>query len=320
MEPALPPGALPGPAVDRHPLAVLGNRSRLESGGALTPFHGCAMKRFLSSAIGSVLVALSAACHRPPARLTFGSVEASSAPPFVWDCEDDPYLTALRTRSDLDRFRRATDLETVRALTPWVAGLWEHSGSGRPSAADPLTILLEAKQGKRFRCVEYAIVLAGSLNALGIPARTVGLMRKDVETRFSGAGHVVVEAYLRDARTWVMVDPQWVAIPQDGTRPLHAVALQAALADGIPTLALEGLPRDRWEAYSRWIAPYLYYYAVPLDARTAAPEGSDEQVLLVPAGAETPTRFERSQAFAATPVRSPTSLYAAPPAVPSRCP
>lgn len=51
---------------------------------------------------------------------------------------------------------------------------------------------------KRFRCVEYSIVAAGALNALGIPARTVGLRTKYVETELWSAGHVVAEAYLKD--------------------------------------------------------------------------------------------------------------------------
>ena len=43
-------------------------------------------------------------------------------------------------------------------LLHWVHMRWQHDGLNEPTRRDALTILREARDGKNFRCVEYAIV------------------------------------------------------------------------------------------------------------------------------------------------------------------
>lgn len=224
-------------------------------------------------------------------------------PPLRWVFNEphSPYLNKLRYGYDLDAVvaGRSTDLERVQAVCTWVRKRWEHNGANEPVKKDPISILDEASKGKRFRCVEYGIVVSGALNALGIKARVVGLMAKDAQTRQDGAGHVVAEAYLPDQHRWVMIDGQWDVIPLLDGKPLSAYELGQALRarrSGITVLSFSNTPTTD---YLTWIEPYLYYLDTTLDARFGE-EGvrpyhrHSDALMLVPEGAPKPTVFQRT--------------------------
>jgi transglutaminase-like putative cysteine protease len=206
----------------------------------------------------------------------------------------DDYLTRLRTRYALDGLLEGatTDRDKVRAVSAWVHSRWQHDGSNRPAKNDPISILEEAAAGKRFRCVEYASVLSASLNAVGIPARVLGLMTADAATRKSGAGHVLVEAWLADHAKWMIIDPQWDAAAVRNGVPLNAVELQAALASHARDLRL-----DHGDRYAKWLAPYLFYFTLHVDQRLQNVEDR-RQLILVPVGAPKITMFQRSDPIA----------------------
>jgi transglutaminase-like putative cysteine protease len=147
--------------------------------------------------------------YRPPA-LAFDDGPTDESYAFRWSEPGDAYLERLRVVHDLDGLVEGAggDYEKIRRVARWVRGRWEHDGDNVPERSDPASILEAASRGARFRCVEYSIVASGCLNALGIRARVLGLKTADVETRVSGAGHMAVEAYLRDRSKWILVDPQ----------------------------------------------------------------------------------------------------------------
>lgn len=202
-----------------------------------------------------------------------------------WIDYPDEYLATLRTEYALDALigNAVSDIERVAIVADWVHGLWKHDGRNTPAESHPLYILREVGKGERFRCVEYGIVISGCLQALGIPARTLGLKMPDVETRSSGAGHVVTEAYLADIDKWVMVDGQWNAIPFLRDVPLNAVELQAAIALKDRELTFPLLSRPQEIFYRAWITPYLYYFDASFDG---------VRVMLGPEGAKQPTVFQ----------------------------
>ena len=76
----------------------------------------------------------------------------------------DPYLNKLRTTYKLDELvaGKNGDYEKVQAVCHWVRSRWEHNGNNEPKKNDAISILQEAEQGKRFRCVEYSVVLGDS--------------------------------------------------------------------------------------------------------------------------------------------------------------
>ncbi|MFO0984692.1 MAG: transglutaminase-like domain-containing protein [Planctomycetota bacterium] len=212
-----------------------------------------------------------------------------------WNALDRAYLRRLRETYHLDEViaRADNDYERVLAVCRWVRSRWEHNGSNEPRRSDPIAILEEAAQGKSFRCVEYAIVLSGALNAIGIRARVLALKTADVETRESGAGHVVAEAFLPDQKKWLMVDGQWDVIPLRAGEPLNAHELGQALARQDGDIDVDGISGTTREQYLPWIAPYLYYLDINLKNPMAGGNSRDGGLMLLPEGARKPTTFQR---------------------------
>lgn len=74
------------------------------------------------------------------------------------------------------------------------------------------------------RCVEFSAVAKAIFKHNDVPARTIGLLTCDCETRLSGAGHVIAEAWLGDG--WCAADPEW------------NVFFETETGEGIPTSQL----------------------------------------------------------------------------------
>lgn len=222
---------------------------------------------------------------------------AGLRPIFTWNNDNAPYLEKLRQKFGLDAIviDYHTDLEKILAITNWVHHLWEHNGDNAPEKSDPISVLTEVIEDKKqFRCVEYSNVTAGCLNALGIPARTLSLRTADVETRAYGAGHVVIEAYLAELNTWIMVDTQANVIPVLDGKPLNAVELQEALAQKPSGLTIMShAPGATFDEYVSFIKPYLYYFQTALEqSYNDDSHQIAKSVMLVPIGAKNPTIFQ----------------------------
>ncbi len=114
---------------------------------------------------------------------------------------------------------------TAQALLAWVAKRWVHT-TAKHAEPDALVILDLVDTGARFACLEYATVLSQALNAVGIPARRIGL-RTATHHAGVGSGHMVAEAWIDDLGRWVVLDGQnglyWV---DAAGAPLGVVDLQ----------------------------------------------------------------------------------------------
>ncbi|TPE44021.1 transglutaminase-like domain-containing protein [Pontibacter mangrovi] len=213
---------------------------------------------------------------------------------------DNAYLQELRTKYNLDAVvaGAANDTEKALRMVNWVHKQWQHNGMNEPSSPDALTILAEVKDGKQFRCVEYGIVTTACLNAIGLPARTMGLKMKEVETIEFGAGHVLLEVYLPDLKKWAMLDGQFDVMPVLNNVPLNAVEFQNAIANNYNKLEIRSISGTGKAQYVNWVYPYLYYFDVKFDNRegvafqreTVDGKGS---LMLVPVGAKVPEVFQR---------------------------
>lgn len=262
--------------------------------------------------------------YRQP--LEWNDAELTEAIEITIPGPDDANLAALRTKYDLDRVVAGAtdDYDKLRRLLKWTHDRWQHNGNNEPSKSDPLTILTEAEQGKRFRCVEYGIVLAGCAQAMGMPARVLGLKRKDVETAKSGAGHVVTEIWLESKKKWVFADGQWDAIPEKDGMPLNAIEFQAAFAKNDPALKIRSSSDTNADDYIAWVVPYLYYFDFNLDQRLFA-DSTDHannaqrnqprkgKLMLVPKGTKNPTVFQRKMPIKNTTYTSNPNVFYAPP-------
>lgn len=238
---------------------------------------------------------------------------------------DDPDLVALRKKYELDEIVAGTgdDYDRLQRMLKWVHERWQHTGDNTPSRPDPLTILAEAAEGKRFRCVEYATVTAGCAQALGMPARTLGLKREDAETAKSGAGHLVAEVWLASRKKWVFADGQWDAIPEKDGVPLNAVEFQEAFGKNAAGLSIRSSSKLKSDTYFYWVAPYLYYFDCHLDQGLFG-TGSDRaesqryqpergMVMLCPKGAKKPAVFQgKAPIKNCTYISSPRAFYPRP--------
>ena len=108
------------------------------------------------------------------------------------------------------------------------------------------------------------------------------LKTKDAETRKSGAGHVVVEAYLKDEGRWIMADGQAGVIPTLNGRPISAMELRDALSSKAPGLSAVSAPDAPVKDWFNWISEYLYFFSVRFDSRFDDPMPSERALMLVP--------------------------------------
>ena len=211
---------------------------------------------------------------------------------------NNEYLELLRSKYPIDSIIKEahTDMDKTIKILNWVHGQWKHNGSNQPQRHDAISILEEAREGKKFRCVEYGIVVSACLNAVGLKARVIGLKTKDVETRKRSAGHVGAEVFLNDLKKWVFVDGQFNAMPVLNGVPLNAVEFQKAIAENFDKLEIKSLSKISKETYTDWVYPYLYYFDVAFDNREGIGNKQSidgkKSLLLVPLGAKFPTVFQ----------------------------
>jgi hypothetical protein len=156
-----------------------------------------------------------------------------------------PVITPAAPLGLLDLPHRAAELralapsplagawQTTLAALDWVTHLWQ-AANAHMEIDDSVECLRRAGEGQRFACVEYSLVLAQALNALGIPARRLSL-RQDNYHLGIGRGHAVCEAWIDDLCRWVVLDGQnglhWTG---DDGKPLGSVELQQAAQSGGP--------------------------------------------------------------------------------------
>lgn len=227
------------------------------------------------------LVARAKAAAWKPGPLAFDAAPVADPPRTPRPQVDADPLRAIRNEYGLDAVvaGAADDLDRVRRICRWVHGRTQHDGWGIDAPPDALGLLRAAEKGAQWRCVEFGIAVTGCLQAVGIPARTVGGRARDVETLLVGAGHVFAEAWLRDRQRWVFVDAQMdiVGADSDGT-PMNSVEFRNSLARAVPPIP-----------YPVGLALCMHYFNVP----ARSPDGKDTGVMLAPVGSAVPTRFQR---------------------------
>lgn len=254
-------------------------------------------------------------------KLTFDHSNDNSFPFYFNDSGENNYIKKLNEDYGLkNMISNMTELEKVQTLTNWTHSRWQHSGNNLPSKADALTILKEAEQGKKFRCVEYGIVNASVLNAVGLKSRTIGLKAKDIETIKYAGGHVASEIYLPSFNKWIFADAQFNIIPFINDTPLNAVEFQNAIIENRAELNLKrnGLIVDSKEKniYLKFIAKYLFYFDINFDNRIGETDqhryNGFYKLMLIPIGKTAPETFQRDTKIKVVYTNSIDAFYAIP--------
>jgi hypothetical protein len=262
-------------------------------------------------ALLTLIALLSSSCavlHRYPSEkitaLSFEQTQRNNSFQFTYpDAQTDTNLQRLQANYHFDEVVKnaKSEQEKVLIMLNWVRGRWEHNGWNDAETNNACTILERAEKGEKFRCVEYGIVLKNALLAVGLKARTLALMTRDVEITKMGAGHVLSEVWLKDRQKWALVDAQFNAMPVLDGIPLNAVELQAAIIQKkdfrFVNIKGELTPEER-KKYMAFIPHYLYYFDVDFDQRTLPRAkrvkiDGNRSLTLHPIGSKPPTVFQR---------------------------
>lgn len=199
----------------------------------------------------------------PPLALTEWPVLTPSAPLNLLDLPGRAYeLRALLPAP------AASAWQTACSTLDWVSHRWKHANA-HMEIDDAVECLRRVGAGQRFACIEYSLVLAQALNALGIAARRLWLRQEHYQVGL-GRAHVVSEAWIDDLNRWVVLDGQnglyWTG--EDGA-PLGAVALQEAARSGASWPAYTTFRADFAESSAQgW---FSYFANITSNAGTWSP-------------------------------------------------
>ena len=227
------------------------------------------------------LLAQAKAATWHPELLAFDAAPATDPVRMKRPATNSETLRTLQETYKLDAIvaGAADDLDRIRRMCRWVHGRTSHQGWDGDLPSDALGLLQVAEKGGQWRCVEYGIVLAGCLNAVGIPARQVGGRARDAETIAVGAGHVFAEAWIVDRQRWMFVDAQMdiVGLDSDGT-PMNSVEFRNSLSRPTPPIP-----------YPLGLAFCMNYFVTGFEAA----DGTRTSIMLGPIGSKMPTKFQR---------------------------
>lgn len=221
------------------------------------------------------------------------------------DTLNQSYLRKLRQDYNIGKLAstKNKEIEKIKVILNWCNSQWKHNGSNTPSNSDALTILKEVENGSQFRCVEYGILTAASLNSIGIKSRVLNLKTRDVEKVKRNAGHVVTEAFSRQYNKWIFIDPQFNIMATIKGTPLNAIEFQKAIMtnkEAIELVNIKGnVDKELLESYINWIGKYLYYFDVLFDQRVGMAIDyknfkGKTCLMLVPKGVDNPLIFQRN--------------------------
>jgi transglutaminase-like putative cysteine protease len=129
---------------------------------------------------------------------------------FSYESENSPNLTRLREMYALDKIAGAnTDFEKAKNLLKWVHDLIPYDGRyPLPAQRDAISLISTAKNsGQGLNCRGLAIILSEALLSVGVKAKFVELIPKDI----SSDSHVVTLAYISELDQWVFLDPSYEA-------------------------------------------------------------------------------------------------------------
>lgn len=103
------------------------------------------------------------------------------------------------------------EVQFVFKSLQWVTSQWQHDSMNQPpQGANALKILQSVHQKKkRYRCVEYGLVLAQVLQSFGFITRKISLHSKDISYGGLGQGHVAMEVWVNTLNKWIFLDPQF---------------------------------------------------------------------------------------------------------------
>jgi hypothetical protein len=210
--------------------------------------------------------------------------------------KEKSYLDSLKSKYPINIEGSKTQIEKVLIILNWTRTQWEHKGDVSPKKNDAISILDEVKEGGRFPCFAYGIVLASQLKVAGFKSRVIYLKTKDIATSMQGGGHVATEVFIDKLQKWVFVDGQFNIMPFLNNVPLNAVELQNAIKTDFKNLEYRSLDKIDKMNYTNFVQEYLFYFDCSFDQRESIITERNrvkgkQKLMLVPVGTENPSKM-----------------------------
>jgi len=176
-----------------------------------------------------------------------------------WDEFSHPKFVELRDKFKLAEIIKPgkTEFDKMLLMLDWVSKRWRHHSSNIGEDQNALAILNAAEKGERFRCVEFSIVFANCMTALGYPARTIALQREGVS--LSSSNHVCAEIWSNQFQKWVVVDPQNNGYWKSGETILNADECRNLYAAGRED-EMEFIIQDKTADVDRLKKQWIFYF------------------------------------------------------------
>ena len=161
------------------------------------------------------------------------------------------------------------DFSKTKNLLHWVSNniyhMSDYAGSIPANAIDYLSHAFKKDASFGINCVALSIILSECLLAIGIKARKVFMMPC---SPYDGDNHVVVQAYIKEMKKWVMFDPTLNAvINNEKGEFLSLLELRQHLADQMPIFFNKEAKYndDEWteesaKANTEYFAKNLFYF------------------------------------------------------------
>jgi hypothetical protein len=124
--------------------------------------------------------------------------------------QDSTFLALKNYVSSSFSTQNLSDPEIFFKVMEWVSSQWKHNSFNEPPEnASSLDILLLARNGKQFRCLEYGKVVSDILLSFGYVSRIIGMNSKDIAYGSLGMGHAASEVWSNSLQKWIYIDPQF---------------------------------------------------------------------------------------------------------------
>ena len=227
--------------------------------------------------------------------LTYSTIKSNPNNKILYTNDSEvSYIDALKSKYPINIEGSKTQIAKVLTILNWTRSQWEHRGDVEPKKKDAISILNEVKEGGRFPCFAYGIVLASQLKVSGFKSRVIYLKPKDIATSMQSFGHVATEVFIDELQKWVFVDAQFNAMPFLNNVPLNAVELQNAIRTDLNKLEFRSLGEIDKMNYTNFVQEYLFYFDCAFDQRESVVTERNKvngkrNLMLVPLGAENPT-------------------------------